>query len=104
MHNFWLNLKAWIENSFLFFHSPQSLSAWTTGVRMAAIVNQVNKDRTQGWKGHGMEGVFIPLPCSMETTMLALHHILGRVTGNRTKSVLGFLFVCLFVLEATLQS
>lgn len=104
MHNFWLNLKVWMENSFLSFHCPLSPSAWTTGVRTAAIVSQVNKDHTQGWKGHRMEGVFIPLPCSVETTMLALHHILGRVTGSRAKSVLGFLFVCLSVLEATLQS
>lgn len=52
MYNVCFSLKVWIENSFLFFHSSLSPSAWTTDVMMVATVVQVNKGHTRGWKGH----------------------------------------------------
>lgn len=52
---------------------------------IVAIVDQVNKGHIQGWKGHSMEGICMPLPTPMETTMLALNHTLWMVTGDKKK-------------------
>lgn len=38
-----------------------------------------------------MEGICLPLPTAVETSMLALRHTLWMVTGDRTESVLGSL-------------
>lgn len=56
---------------------------------VAAQVNQETKGHTQGWRGHRMEGLYMPLPTAVETSTLALRHTLWMVTGDRTKSVSG---------------
>lgn len=56
---------------------------------VVASVDQATKRHTQGWRGHRKEGICMPLPTAVETSMLALCHTLWTVIGDRTQSVSG---------------
>lgn len=75
-----LSLKVWGREFLLSFYPSPFPSARITDMMVAASVDQVTKGHTQGWRGHRLEGICMPLPTAVETSVLTLRHTLWTVT------------------------